>query len=99
MKATKAVRGVLAGLTVLLLPHVALAVTWLELEPSQYPTEVRKLLAEVREACKEAGNEIVDYPQAGVTIVDLNRDGSKDIILEAWRACSVPLKGAGCNTA
>ncbi len=96
MKATRAIASVLAAL---LFPHIALAESWLTLDPSQYPDEVGQLLDQSRSDCKEAGAEVVDYPQAGVTIVDLNRDGSKDIILEAWRTCAVPLKGAGCNTA
>jgi hypothetical protein len=42
----------------------------------------------------------VDDPQAGVTIIDLDRDGSKDILVEGWRACSIQIKNFGaCNTA
>jgi hypothetical protein len=76
-------------------PHVVLAESELTLEPFQYPAEVRKLLAQERSGCKEAGQEVVEYPQAGVTIVGLNRDGSKDIMLEAWLACAVSVKGFG----
>src|SRR4029078_4875851 len=86
MKATK--KAIASVLAALLFSHIALAESWLTLDPSQYPDEVRQLLDQSRSYCKEAGAEVVDYPQAGVTIVDLNRDGSKDIILEAWRACA-----------
>ena len=97
MKATKAIASVLVAL---LFPHIALAESWLTLDPTQYPDEVRQSLDQSRSGCKEAGAEVVEYAQAGVTIVDLNRDGSKDIILEPWRACSVQVKGfGGCNTA
>ena len=60
---------------------------------------MKKGLDDVRSACKGEEHEVVDDPQAGVTIIDLDRDGSKDILLEAWRACSVEMKGGGCNTA
>jgi hypothetical protein len=96
MKATKTLGIALAAL---LLPHVAVAETWLTLEASEYPAEVKKGLDDVRSACKGEEHEVVDDPQAGVTIIDLDRDDSKDILLEAWRACSVEMKGAGCNTA
>jgi hypothetical protein len=96
MKATKTL-GV--ALAVLLLPHIAVAETWLTLEASEYPPEVKKALDDVRSACKGEEHEVVDDPQAGVTIIDLDRDGSKDILLEAWRTCSVEMKGAGCNAA
>ena len=96
MKATKTLGIALAAL---LLPHLAIAETWLTLEASEYPPEVKKGLDDVRSACKGEEHEVVDDPQAGVTIIDLDRDGSKDILLEAWRACSVEMKGGGCNTA
>jgi hypothetical protein len=97
MKAQKAISLVLATL---LLPHVAMAESWLSLEPSDYPAEVRQVLDQVRSACEEQGSEVAEDSQAGVTIIDLARDGSKDILLEAWRACSVQMKGFGaCNTA
>jgi len=83
------------ALAVLLLPHIAVAETWLTLEASEYPPEVKKALDDVRSACKGEEHEVVDDPQAGVTIIDLDRDGSKDILLEAWRTCSVEMKGAG----
>ena len=79
MKATKTLGIALAAL---LLPHLAIAETWLTLEASEYPPEVKKVLYDVRSECKEAGNEVVDDPQAGVTIIDLDRDGSKDILVE-----------------
>jgi hypothetical protein len=61
---------------------------------------VKKVLDDVRSECKEAGNEVVDDPQAGVTIIDLDHDGSKDILVEGWRACSIQIKNFGaCNTA
>jgi len=70
------------------------------MEPSEYPAQVRQLLDQVRSGCKEEGNQPTEYPEAGVTIVDLDQDGSKDIILEAWRACEVQMKNFGaCNTA
>ena len=57
-------------------------------------------LADVRNGCREAGQLPSEDPQAGVTIIDLDRDGSKDILLDAWHACDVPVKGGGaCNTA
>ncbi len=35
-----------------------------------------------------------------MTIIDLDRDGSKDILLDSWRACSGQMKSFGaCNTA
>lgn len=96
MKATKTLSIALATL---LLPHLAIAETWQTLEASEYPPEVKKVLDGVRSECKEAGNEVVDDPQAGVTIIDLDRDGSKDILVEGWRACRVEIKNSGaCNT-
>ncbi len=57
------------------------------------------MLSRRRNACKEEGHQPLDYPHVGITVLDLNRDGSKDILLQAWQACDVPTKGAGCNTA
>jgi hypothetical protein len=74
------------------------AESFLSLDQSEYPAAVKDALQQVRSACKEDGHQPLDYPQIGVTIIDLNRDGSKDILLEAWQACDVPTKGAGCNT-
>jgi hypothetical protein len=86
--------------TGLLLPHVAVAESWQTLDASDYPAEVRTILDEVRGGCREAGQQVSEDPQAGVTIIDLDRDGSKDILLDAWHACEVPVKGGGaCNTA
>lgn len=83
----------------LMWPVAAVAESWLTLEPADYPQEVRMILDQVRSECKAEGHETVDAPGIGVTIVDLNRDGSKDIILEAWRVCSVEIKNFGaCNT-
>jgi hypothetical protein len=45
---------------------------------------VRELLDQVRNGCKEEGNQPMEYPEAGATIVDLDQDGSKHVILEAW---------------
>jgi hypothetical protein len=97
MNPTKAI-GV--ALVALLIPHVAIAAGLQGLEPSEYPAEVATALADVRNGCREAGQLPSEDPQAGVTIIDLDRDGSKDILLDAWHACDVPVKGGGaCNTA
>jgi hypothetical protein len=69
------------------------------LDPSQYPSEIKTIQNEVRSACREAGLQASEDPQAGVTIIDLDRDGSTDVLFEAWRSCEVEMKGAGCNTA
>ncbi len=96
----QAIKTIGVALAALLLPHAAAAESWQTLEASDYPAAVRSTLDGVRAACKEAGQQVPEYPQAGVTIIDLDRDGSKDILLDAWRACSVPIKGGGgCNTA
>jgi hypothetical protein len=92
------VGGALALL--LLLPYAAFAFSGVELDPSAYPREVREVLDKVRSECKEEGNTPTEYPAAGVTVVDLDQDGSKDIILDAWRACEAQIKNFGaCNTA
>jgi hypothetical protein len=97
VKATKMIGVTLA---VLLLPCAAVAETWQTLDASNYPAEMRKILDEVRVGCKEAGQQVSEDSQAGVTIIDLDRDGSRDILLDAWRVCDVPVKGGGaCNTA
>lgn len=76
------------------------AETLLKLEATAFPPEVKAILQQVRSECRQEGQKAVDDPQAGVTIVDLDRNGSKDIVLEAWRACSVDIKNFGaCNTA
>jgi hypothetical protein len=96
----KSATSIAAALAVLALPGAALAESWLTLDPADYPPEVRSVLDQVRGACKEEGGEPVGDPQAGVTIIDLDRDGSKDILVDGWRACSVQFKGSGaCNTA
>jgi hypothetical protein len=77
----------------------ARAASFLSLDESEYPPAVTQALQEVRAACKESGHQPLNYPQIGVTVLDLNRDGSKDILLQAWQACDFPIKGAGCNTA
>jgi hypothetical protein len=69
------------------------------LDPSEFPPAVKEALQQVRSGCREDGHRPLDQPQVGVTIIDLNRDGSKDVLLQAWQACDVPTKGAGCNTA
>jgi hypothetical protein len=75
------------------------AASFLSLDKSEYPAAVNDALQQVRSACKESGHQPLDYPGIGVTIIDLNRDGSKDIVLRASQACDFPTKGAGCNTA
>ena len=69
------------------------------LKYGDYPKEVRDTLEEVRKNCLEQGKEVALEQDAGVTIVDLNRDGSQDILLDAWRACEVKFKANGvCTT-
>jgi hypothetical protein len=99
MTTMKAIKTLAIALAAMLLPHLALAESWQTLDAADFPPDVKKGLDEVRSACKEEGHEVIDDPQAGVTIVDLDRDGSKDIILAAWHACTVEMKGGGCNTA
>ena len=73
--------------------------SFLSLDPSEFPTAVNAALQQVRSVCKEYGHQPLDDPQAGITIIDLNGDGSKDIFLQAWQACDIETKEAGCNTA
>jgi hypothetical protein len=96
MKATKTIAVTLAAL---LLPHIAVAETQQTLDASDYPAEVKKLLDDARSACRENSGQVSEDPQAGVTIIDLDRDGSKDILLDGWHTCDIPVKGNGaCNT-
>ncbi|MFA5899188.1 MAG: hypothetical protein WC829_08750 [Hyphomicrobium sp.] len=86
-------------LSCLALTASARAESFLTLDPSEYPAAVNTALQQVRSGCRDEGHQPLDYPQAGVTVLDLNGDGSKDIFLQAWQACDFPTKGAGCNTA
>jgi hypothetical protein len=95
----KMVRVIALALCYLTLAAPAWAESFLSLDPSEFPAAVNEALQQVRSGCKEDGHQPVAEPQVGITIIDLNRDGSKDILLQAWQACDVPTKGAGCNTA
>jgi hypothetical protein len=88
-----------AVLVFMALTALARAESFLTLEPADYPAVVTNALQQVRGGCREDGHQPLDTPHVGVTIIDLNNDGSKDILLKAWEACDVPTKGAGCNTA
>lgn len=95
----KMVRVLALALCGLLIAAQCQAESFLTMEPSEFPPEVKEALQQVRDACREDGHQPLDMPGVGVSIIDLNRDGSKDIFLQAWQACDVPTKGAGCNTA
>ena len=95
----RAIRVLVVALAALLSPRIAFAETLQTLKASEYPPEVKSVLDLVRSECKEEGGEPVEDPQAGVTIIDLDRDGSKDILVDGWHACSVQIKNTGaCNT-
>ena len=86
-------------LAVISLPLAAATESSQSLDAANFPDEVRTVLDEVREACKEARLTPSTDPQAGVTIIDLDRDGSKDIFLNASKACETRFKGNGvCRT-
>jgi hypothetical protein len=93
------VRLVALVLACLSLTARAQAESFLSLDPAEFPTAVKNALQQVRDACREAEHQSFDDPQVGITILDLNGDGSKDILLQASSACEFPTKGAGCNTA
>ena len=74
------------------------AESFLSMDPSAFPAAVKDLLQDVRHRCREAGHRPLDVPGLGITILDLNGDGSRDILLQAWQVCDFPTKEAGCNT-
>lgn len=96
IKMAKVITLVLCCLT---LATPARTESFLSMDSSEFPAAVNGALQEVRNVCKENGHQPLDDPQAGITIIDLNGDGSKDIFLQAWQACDMPTKEAGCNTA
>jgi hypothetical protein len=96
----KSLKVIAFFLVALLVPKFAAAESWLTLDASEYPPQVKDILNGVRHQCQEDGQSASEDPQAGVMIVDLNHDGSKDIVLDAWRACQSEIKGSNaCNTA
>jgi hypothetical protein len=66
---------------------------------SQLPNAVRDLAAEVRDSCKEIEPDMkLDSETSGIQIVDLNGDGSRDIVVDNEELCgSLRLAGGNCS--
>jgi hypothetical protein len=66
-------------------------------EFDQLPQEARTMVTQIRASCKELGHEIPDELDAGILFIDLNGDGSRDIVFDSAKVCSYLVPGANCS--
>jgi hypothetical protein len=64
---------------------------------NQLPKEVRDLAVEVRKQCKENNSEMTFNDMQGIEVLDLNGDGSHDIVVDNEGLCGEHIAGANCS--
>jgi hypothetical protein len=68
------------------------------LEFQQLPKEIRDHAVDVRGACKKAKPDMTFTDMQGIVVLDLNGDGSRDIIVDDEGLCSGRLAGENCSS-
>lgn len=64
----------------------------------QLPLEIQQHIGEVQNSCRELDPEIKFYdPLRGVTIIDLEGDGSTDFLVDNESICLEHMPGANCT--
>lgn len=61
------------------------------------PTEVRDIVLKTRKLCQGLGAKLPDEQLHGVRFIDLDGDGSKDIVLDAKEICGRRIAEANCS--
>jgi hypothetical protein len=67
------------------------------LEFRDLPKDIRDRAIEVRKACRELFPEMTVNAMQGIRVLDLDGNGSRDIVVDHERLCSGPIAGAGCS--
>jgi len=68
------------------------------LRHEQLPDDLRKYVDDIRQHCKEndEGSQPKD-PMQGIAVIDLDGDGSKDLMVDAERLCTTWIPGGNCS--
>jgi hypothetical protein len=92
-------RPILMFFTLFMIPfHLAFAQTMSQTQYDQLPQEVRNTVRDIRNSCKEDNPDFKPYAiDQGITIVDLDGSGSRDIMLDAENVCDGAHAGANCS--
>ncbi len=62
------------------------------------PKEVRNHVDEIRQSCKELDPEFKPYDaMQGINVIDLNGDGSRDLMVDNEEVCNSHMAGANCS--
>ena len=63
----------------------------------ELPKEVRDLVVEVRNSCRDLNPTMTFNDMQGVQILDLNGDGSRDLVIDNEAVCGEHMAGANCS--
>jgi hypothetical protein len=62
------------------------------------PREVRSHVDEIRRSCKELDADFKPYDaMQGISVIDLNGDGSRDLMVDNEEVCNSHMAGANCS--
>lgn len=70
-----------------------------EIKFFELPLDIQRHVTEVRKSCRELHDEgmHVSEPSQGVTVVDIERDGSTDFLVDNEEICGTHMAGANCS--
>ena len=69
-----------------------------EMQYQQLPNDVRHYVESIRESCIALDPQSKPYDSMqGITVVDLDGEGSRDLLVDTEQLCNGWLKGANCN--
>jgi hypothetical protein len=78
--------------------HSAPAQTISQGQYEQLPQEIRNTVRDIRDSCKENDPDFKPYAiDQGITIIDLDGSGSRDVMLDAENVCNGAHAGANCS--
>jgi hypothetical protein len=67
------------------------------LEFNELPGEIRAHAAEIRKQCSESNPEMKFQDMQGIGVLDLNGDGSRDLVVDNEGLCDAHIAGANCT--
>ena len=69
-----------------------------EMQFQELPSEVQKHINAVRQSCKELDPDFKPYDaMQGIEVIDLNGDGSRDLLVNNEYVCNGRMAGANCT--
>jgi hypothetical protein len=69
-----------------------------DLQYQQLPADLRNYVEGVRQSCKELDGEFKPYNlMQGITVVALDTEGSRDLLVDAEELCNARMAGANCT--